>query len=118
RSGLQPCRRQLRRRVRASRRARLRGRMSPITVSIVYALPERATEIELSLASGSTIADALEKSGLAALHPEVDLTRCPVGAFGRRVRRDRMLADGDRVEVYRPLVADPKDARRRRARTL
>ena len=89
--------------------------MSTIAVTVVYALPERASEIELKLPSGATVADALEGSGLAANHPGVDLARCAVGIFGRRVARDRVLADGDRVEVYRPLVADPKDARRRRA---
>jgi len=89
--------------------------MSSITVSVVYALPDRATEIELRLPSGATVADALERSGVAELYPEVDTLRCPVGIFGRRVQRQRLLADGDRVEVYRPLVAEPKDARRRRA---
>ncbi|HVP86672.1 MAG TPA: RnfH family protein, partial [Casimicrobiaceae bacterium] len=44
-----------------------------------------------------------------------DLARCPVGIFGRRVERGRILSDGDRVEIYRPLVAEPRDARRRRA---
>jgi len=90
--------------------------MSEIAVSVVYALPDRATEIELRLPSGATVADALQRSGLARLHPEVDPLHCPVGIFGRRVQRYRVLADGDRVEVYRPLVADPKEARRRRAR--
>ena len=85
-------------------------------MSVVYALPDRATEVELTLPSGATVADALEKSGLSVLHPEVDTMRCPVGIFGRRVQRDGVLADGDRVEVYRPLVAEPKDARRRRAK--
>ncbi len=89
--------------------------MSTIAVTVVYALPERASEIELKLPLGATVADALESSGLAANHPGVDLARCAVGVFGRRVERDRVLADGDRLEVYRPLVADPKDARRRRA---
>jgi len=87
-----------------------------IAVSVVYALPDRATEIELTLPSGATVADALEKSGLTELHPEVDPTRCAVGVFGRRVQHHRVLADGDRVEVYRPLVAEPKEARRRRGR--
>ena len=89
--------------------------MTTIAVSVVYALLQRASEIELKLPSGATVADALEASGLVAMHPEVDLARCAVGIFGRRVERDRVLADGDRVEVYRPLVAEPKDARRRRA---
>jgi putative ubiquitin-RnfH superfamily antitoxin RatB of RatAB toxin-antitoxin module len=90
--------------------------MSEIAVSVVYALPDRGTQIELRLPSGATVADAIQRSGLAGLHPEVDTLRCPVGIFGRRVQRYRVLADGDRVELYRPLLADPKDARRHRAR--
>jgi len=90
--------------------------MSAIKVTVVFALAERATEVELRLAAGATVADALAASELAARHPELDLARSPVGIFGRRVERHRVLAEGDRVEVYRPLIADPKDARRRRAR--
>jgi putative ubiquitin-RnfH superfamily antitoxin RatB of RatAB toxin-antitoxin module len=90
--------------------------MSAITVTVVYALPEGATEIELTLSAGATVAEVLDRSGLAARHPEIDLARCPVGVFGRRVGRDRALAEGDRVEVYRPLIAEPKDARLRRAK--
>jgi len=89
--------------------------ISAITVTVVYALPERATEIELTLPSGATVAEALNRSGIATRHPEVQLARCPVGIFGRRVGHGTLLSDGDRVEVYRPLIAEPKDARRRRA---
>ena len=87
-----------------------------ITVSVVYALPERATEIELELPAGATVAEAITRSRIEERHPEVDLARAAVGLFGRRVRRDVVLADGDRVEVYRPLLADPNEARRRRAK--
>jgi uncharacterized protein len=90
--------------------------MNRITVTVVYALPDRATEIEVELAAGATVADAVERSGLAARHPEADIARRPVGVFGKRVDRRTTVADGDRVEVYRPLLADPKDARRKRAR--
>ena len=89
--------------------------MSAITVTVVYALPDRATELEVSLARGATVADALARSGIAALHPDVDVATAPIGIFGRPAQRDRVLADGDRVEVYRPLAADAKEARRRRA---
>jgi putative ubiquitin-RnfH superfamily antitoxin RatB of RatAB toxin-antitoxin module len=91
--------------------------MSMLTVTVVYVVPERATEVELKLPSGATVAQALERSGLATHHPEVDLAQAAVGVFGRLVERDRVLADGDRVEVYRSLIADPKDARRRRAQS-
>ena len=90
--------------------------MSAIKVSVVYALPERVTEIELQLPAGTTVADAIARSRIAERHPEVDFARAATGIFGRKVRRDVVLAEGDRVEIYRPLLADPKDIRRKRAK--
>jgi putative ubiquitin-RnfH superfamily antitoxin RatB of RatAB toxin-antitoxin module len=90
--------------------------VTAVNVTVVVAWPDHATEVGLALAPGSTVADALAESRLASRHPELDLARAPVGVFGRRVERDRILVDGDRVEIYRPLLADPKAARRRRAR--
>jgi uncharacterized protein len=89
--------------------------MKHIVVTVVYALRERATEIELQLPEGATVAQALARSGLAALHPEADIAQCPVGIFGNAAARHAIVADGDRIEVYRPLLADPKELRRRRA---
>lgn len=89
-----------------------------IVVTVVLAWPDEATEVELRLPAGATVADAIEQSGVAGRHPRIDVAHAAVGIFGRRVERDRILSDGDRVEVYRPLVADPKDARRRRTRGL
>jgi putative ubiquitin-RnfH superfamily antitoxin RatB of RatAB toxin-antitoxin module len=88
--------------------------MSTLIVTVVLALPDRAVEIEARLPHGATAADALrafpahEASG-------IDLARAPIGVWGRRVDRDHALSDGDRLEIYRPLVADPKTARRKRA---
>ena len=90
--------------------------MNLIAVTVVYALPEFASEIDVTLRQGATVAEALERSGIAARHPELDLRRCPVGIFGKRVARQSTLADGDRIELYRPLLADPKESRRRRAK--
>ncbi|HEV8553669.1 MAG TPA: RnfH family protein [Casimicrobiaceae bacterium] len=89
--------------------------MSEITVSVVYALPGAVTEIEVRLTAGATVADAIERSGIAARLPDVDIAAAPVGIFGKRVRRDTTLGDGNRVEIYRRLIADPKVVRRRRA---
>ena len=89
--------------------------MKRITVSVVYALPAGATEIELDLPAGSSVAEALARSDIAARHPEIDLAAMTVGVYGVRVAFDTELADGDRIEIYRPLQADPKDLRRRRA---
>ena len=72
--------------------------MSVITVTVVYALPESATEIELTLPAGATVSEALERSAFAAHHPEVDLARCPVGVFGRRVGRRLLFGETLLVE--------------------
>ncbi len=89
--------------------------MKPISVTVVYALPAGATEIELELRAGSSVADALARSGIAARHPEIDLAASAVGVYGVRVTLDTLLADHDRVEIYRPLRADARELRRRRA---
>lgn len=87
-----------------------------ICVEVVYALPEEQMVSSVSLPEGSRVADAIHASGILASHPEIDLTTASVGVFGRLARLDTTLRDRDRVEVYRPLVADAKEARRRRAR--
>jgi len=89
--------------------------MSEITVTVVYALPDAVTEIEVRLVEGATVAEAIERSGIATKIRGADIADAPVGIFGKRVRRDTMLGNGDRVEVYRRLIADPKSTRRRRA---
>jgi len=86
-----------------------------IEVTVVLALPDRATEIAVRLPAGATLGDALEASGLAERHPDVDVARARVGIFGKLSDRKTVLADGDRVEVYRALIADPKERRSRRA---
>lgn len=88
-----------------------------IPVEVVYALPERQTLLALQLPAGATVREAIERSGVLQLHPEIDLSRAAVGIHGRRSPLDARLREHDRVEIYRPLTADPKDARRRRAHT-
>lgn len=88
-----------------------------ITVEVVYALPERQTVRRLQLHSDATLREAIERSGVLEMHPEIDLARAAVGIHGRRSPLEARLRAYDRVEIYRPLTADPKDARRRRART-
>jgi uncharacterized protein len=85
-------------------------------VEIAYAEPQRAIVKILNLAPGSRVADALR---LAAIDPEfagVDLANAAIGIFGKLTRADQALQEGDRIEIYRPLTADPKAARRARAR--
>ena len=84
-----------------------------ITVEVVYALPLRQVVRRLSLAAGSSVADALRASGLLGEFPEIDPAR--VGIYGKPARPEARLRDRDRVEIYRPLRADPKELRRARA---
>jgi uncharacterized protein len=86
-----------------------------IEVTVVLALPDRATEITVRLPAGATLGDALEGSGLAERHPDIDVGGARVGIFGKLSDRKALLADGDRVEIYRALIANPKESRLRRA---
>ena len=84
--------------------------MATIRVEVVYALPEGLKTAMVTLQNGATVRDALAASGLA------ELSGGRVGIFGKRVTEDTALADGDRVEIYRALAMDPKEARRLRAK--
>jgi putative ubiquitin-RnfH superfamily antitoxin RatB of RatAB toxin-antitoxin module len=85
-------------------------------VEVVYARPERQSVVALRLAAGATVRDAIAASGLLERHPEIDPASVKAGLFGTPVRLERVLVEGDRVEILRPLAVDPKEARRRRAR--
>jgi len=85
-----------------------------IAVEIAYADPERQLLRKVEIAANSTVAEALAASGIADELP-AGFEPAGLGIFGRMVTPDTRLADGDRVELYRPLLADPKEARRRRA---
>ena len=88
-----------------------------IRVEVVYA-PARGAAFGamLTLPAGARVADALRASDMALVHPEVAYVAGRIGIHARLVALDAPLADGDRVEVYRPLAQDPREARRRRAR--
>lgn len=84
-------------------------------VEVAYARPDRQRLVTIDLAAGATARDAVHASGLANEFPEIDGERAPLGVFGRACAGDTVLRAGDRVEIYRPLQVDPKEARRRRA---
>jgi uncharacterized protein len=86
-----------------------------IDVEVVYALPERQEIIHLRLPRDSTVQQALAASGLLQRHPEIDPQSVKLGIFGKLSRGDTALRDRDRVEIYRPLIADPKEVRKQRA---
>lgn len=87
----------------------------PLKVEVVYALREEQVLLALEVETGTTVRQAIERSGVLRRFPEINLARARVGIFGRPVRPDALLHDGDRIEIYRPLIADPKEARRKRA---
>jgi putative ubiquitin-RnfH superfamily antitoxin RatB of RatAB toxin-antitoxin module len=84
-----------------------------ISVEVVCALPQRQERILLTLPAGSSALDAVQASGLLRLLPPGESGR--VGVWGRAVSPETRLREGDRVEIYRPLIADPKESRRERA---
>lgn len=88
---------------------------APITVEVVYALPGQQPLLRVQLGEGASVADAIRASGVLAAFPEIDLARNKVGIFSKLVKLDEQVRDRDRVEIYRPLIADPKEVRRKRA---
>ncbi len=87
-----------------------------ISVSVACGLASRQAIYRLSLPQGSTVSDALTASGTLATFAEISRSQLKVGIFGKLVSPDKLLREGDRVEVYRPLSADPKQVRIKRAR--
>jgi putative ubiquitin-RnfH superfamily antitoxin RatB of RatAB toxin-antitoxin module len=85
-----------------------------LSIEVCYALAQAQTLIALRLPAGATVRDAIAASGIAERHPEIDLATAKVGVFGKLAPLDAPLADHDRVEIYRPLIVDPKVARQRR----
>ncbi|MBU6491707.1 MAG: RnfH family protein [Burkholderiales bacterium] len=83
-------------------------------IQVCYAQPDGQTLLELNVPPGATIEQAIRCSGVLARHPEIDLERQRVGIFGQLKPLDTPVQSGDRIEIYRPLKADPKEARQRR----
>jgi len=88
-----------------------------IRVEVAYATPEKQLIIELEVEPGTCMRDAALRSGIDKEFPEIDITSSPMGLFGRKVAKpdQETLREGDRIELYRPLIIDPKQARLNRA---
>ena len=86
-----------------------------IHIEVAYARPERQELIKLKLPNGSTLHQAVAASGLLQRYPEIDLASVKLGIYGKLAKPDTALRDRDRVEIYRPLIADPKEVRKQRA---
>lgn len=86
-----------------------------LKIEVCYALKERQEMVSLQLPEGSTAQQAVEASGLLGKYPEIDLTKNKLGIFAKLSKADTVLRDHDRVEIYRALIADPKEVRKQRA---
>jgi putative ubiquitin-RnfH superfamily antitoxin RatB of RatAB toxin-antitoxin module len=86
-----------------------------ITVEVAYAMPEKQYLQRVKLEEGATVEEAIRASSLLELRSDIDLAQNKVGIYSRPVKLSDVVNDGDRVEIYRPLIADPKELRRQRA---
>jgi uncharacterized protein len=86
-----------------------------LQIYMCYATDQREFTHPMKVAPGTTIGEAIEQSGVLQAFPDINLATQPVGIYAKKKTLDTVLRERDRVEIYRPLVADPKDSRRRRA---
>lgn len=86
------------------------------TVEVAYAKPDVQVILPVQVSAGATALDAICQSGIATRFPEIEPEKAEVGIFGHAVKLNKPLRAGDRVEIYRPLLCDPKEVRRRRAK--
>ncbi|MEW5839210.1 MAG: RnfH family protein [Pseudomonadota bacterium] len=91
------------------------GSEEKMNIEVAYALPERQTLLRLKVPAGTTAEQAVQLSGLPERYPDLDLASSKLGIFAKVVPSSRELREGDRVEIYRPLIADPKAVRQKRA---
>ena len=85
-----------------------------ITVEVVYALPQKQEIFTVRLPAGSTLSEAVKASGVMQKYPEIDLAKNKLGIYAKLAKPEAPLADRDRLEIYRPLIADPKAVRKQR----
>ncbi len=93
-----------------------------IRVEVAYALPDSQKIIALDVEPGTTAFETVERSGIVGTYPEIDLETAKLGVFGQALgtkglkpAKEHVLEEGDRIEIYRPLIADPKEVRKKRA---
>ena len=89
--------------------------MLPMRVEVIYALPDQQTIMPVEVAEGTTVLQAVISSGVLERHPEINLAKVDFGIWNEQVGPDYCVSEGDRIEIYRPLIADPKTMRRQRA---
>ncbi len=84
-------------------------------IEVVYALPHEQKVFKVTVPAGTTAIEAIEKSGVLQKYPAIDLKTNKLGVYSRLIKPDALVHDGERIEIYRPLIADPKEMRKRRA---
>lgn len=84
-------------------------------IEVVYALPHEQTLLTFEVATGSTIKETILQSGILEKYPQIDINSVKVGIFGKLKKMSEVVREKDRIEIYRPLIADPKEVRKRRA---
>ncbi|EMT6577631.1 RnfH family protein [Providencia rettgeri] len=89
--------------------------VSEVNIEVTYALPEKQFLLSVKVKEGATIEEAILASGILALRDDIDLKKNKIGIYSRPAKLTDLVQDGDRVEIYRPLIADPKELRRKRA---
>tara|TARA_R110002167_G_scaffold57840_9_gene164048 strand:+ start:66844 stop:67179 length:336 start_codon:yes stop_codon:yes gene_type:complete len=85
------------------------------SVDVIYALPKQQKIISVMVSPGTTFIEAVKQSDIIKFFPDINLDEVKLGTFSRAAKHDEVLVPGQRVEIYRPLIADPKDVRRKRA---
>lgn len=85
------------------------------SVDVIYALADKQKIISIKVTPGTSFIDAVRQSRMAEFYPEIDLEKVKLGTFSRAVKHNEIVEQGMRIEIYRPLIADPKDVRRKRA---
>lgn len=86
-----------------------------LNIEVAYALPDKQTVISLQVEQGTTIEQAIRQSGVLELFPQIDMAKNKFGIFGKLKKTDELVREGERVEIYRSLIADPKVVRKQRA---
>lgn len=85
------------------------------TAEVIYALPDQQELLSVDLSVGQTAQDAIEQSGVLKRYPDLSIEGMIIGLFGKKTKMTQTLRDRDRIEIYRPLIADPKEVRKRKA---
>lgn len=89
--------------------------ISQITVEVAYALPDEQVILSLEVANNCTVEDVINRSGILETYPQINLETDKVGIFGKMCKLNASLRNNDRIEIYRKLIADPKESRRQKA---